>query len=306
MRGVKGLVSIFVPFLNSECFLAEAIESVLNQTYSHWELLLVDDGSTDRSTEIALDYAAKMPEKIRYCEHPGHRNCGLTSSRNLAARNSRGEYLAFLDSDDLWFPDKLKEQVVLMDSHPQAAMIYGLSEFWYDFRAGESTPENHIPPIAPGDRMYAPSFLLSASYPLGSFGVPCPSSYMVRREAFESVGGCVERFNPSTYQLFEDMAFLAKIYLRFPVYVSGTCWGRYRCHGSSMSETVETAGSYRAERRFYFAWLRGYLMQKSIWDPRIWIAVLRQTWRDWMPLPQWAIRLHDRIRHGSNASVLSP
>ena len=300
MSGVKGLVSITIPFLNSERFLSEAVESALSQTYAQWELFLVDDGSTDRSTAIALDYAAGMPERICYLEHPQHRNCGLSCSRNLGARNSRGEYLAFLDSDDVWFPHKLSDQVALMGSHPEAGLIYGLSEFWYDSLGSHaSTPSNFTPPIAPGDRMYSPPFLLPNCYPLGGFGAPCPSSYMLRRAAFDSVGGFEDHFNPTTYQLFEDMAFLAKVYLNVPVFVSGTCWGRYRCHESSMSETVEAAGKYESERRFYFDWLRKYLVQHSVWDERIWRAVLRQTWRDWMPLPQWAIKLHDRIRHRS-------
>src|SRR3974390_1092217 len=102
MRETDDLVSISIPFYNSEDFLSEAIESVLAQTYSHWELFLVDDGSTDRSKDIAHSYAARFPEKITYLEHPNHRNCGLTCSRNLGVRNARGAFLAFLDSDDVW------------------------------------------------------------------------------------------------------------------------------------------------------------------------------------------------------------
>ena len=120
MNEVNGLVSIIIPFLNSERFLSETIESVLHQSYTQWELLLVDDGSTDSSTRIAKECAARLPEKIRYLEHAGHRNRGLTCSRNLGARNSCGEYLAFLDSDDVWLPHKLDAQVALMDSQLEA------------------------------------------------------------------------------------------------------------------------------------------------------------------------------------------
>src|ERR1700691_5509608 len=99
MDEVKGLVSVTIPFHNSEGFLCESIESVLAQTYVHWELFLVDDGSSDRSTRIANDYAARSPERVHYLQHPEHSNCGVTRTRNLGALHSRGEYLAFLDSD---------------------------------------------------------------------------------------------------------------------------------------------------------------------------------------------------------------
>ena len=85
MNEVKGLVSVTIPFHNAERFLTETIESVLAQTYTSWELLLVDDGSTDSSAEIAYRYETQYPGRIRGLEHPDHRNCGLTRSRNLGA-----------------------------------------------------------------------------------------------------------------------------------------------------------------------------------------------------------------------------
>ena len=96
MTETKRLVSVIIPFHTREQFFREAIESVLRQTYTDWELFLVDDGATvGRSTEIALTYARQSPGKIIYLEHPGHRNRGLTRTRNLGAANSRGEYLSF-------------------------------------------------------------------------------------------------------------------------------------------------------------------------------------------------------------------
>src|SRR5579863_2690258 len=116
MREADGLVSITIPFYNSERFLSEAIESVLSQTYTDWELFLVDDGSTDGSTKIAKGYEARFSDKIHHLEHENHRNRGLTSTRNLGARNSRGKFLAFLDSDDVWLPGKLQAQAAAMNA----------------------------------------------------------------------------------------------------------------------------------------------------------------------------------------------
>ena len=79
----RPLVSCITPFLNAEKFIKEAIQSVLDQTYDNWELFLIDDGSTDSSTEIALHYASRYPRKVRYLSHNGHQNLGLGISRNL-------------------------------------------------------------------------------------------------------------------------------------------------------------------------------------------------------------------------------
>lgn len=296
MNQAKRLVSISIPFLNSESFLAEAIESVLHQTYSHWEMFLVDDGSTDGSTAIALEYAASAPSRIRYLEHPGHRNRGLPSSRNLGVRAGTGEYLAFLDSDDVWMPQKLEQQVSLMDAHPEAGLLYGLSEYWHDWDVNRKTKkDNEIPPLAPGGKLYYPPALLTSSYPLGTYGSPCPSSFMLRRTAFDQVGGFEECFNASTYQLYEDHAILAKIYLNAPVFVSDDCWDKYRCHPTSMGHRIEGTAREEAERRFYFRWLQEYLRQHAIRDPAIWMAVRREAWAYWLPLPARAARLLRRI-----------
>src|SRR5258706_2880162 len=83
VQWTRSLVSVVVIFLNAERFISEAVESVVAQTYGNWELLLVDDGSNDGSTEIARSYAAKFPDKIRYLEHHGHENRGMSASRNL-------------------------------------------------------------------------------------------------------------------------------------------------------------------------------------------------------------------------------
>src|SRR6187431_518610 len=78
----KPLVTVIIVFLNAEKFIDEAIASVFAQSYSPWELLLVDDGSTDRSTAIARRYAQRHPNKVRYLEHSGHRNRGISASQN--------------------------------------------------------------------------------------------------------------------------------------------------------------------------------------------------------------------------------
>ena len=79
-------VSVIVIFLDAGKFITESIESVLAQTYANWELILVDDGSSDQSTSIAKDYARRFPDKILYFDHPGHKNLGKSTSRNLGVK----------------------------------------------------------------------------------------------------------------------------------------------------------------------------------------------------------------------------
>lgn len=106
-----GKVSIIVPNYNCENFLEDTIQSVLNQTYKNWELLIVDDCSTDKSVEVIKQYADK-DERIKL--YINERNKGAAASRNWAMREASGKWVAFLDSDDLWMADKLEKQLLYM------------------------------------------------------------------------------------------------------------------------------------------------------------------------------------------------
>jgi glycosyltransferase involved in cell wall biosynthesis len=105
------LVSIVTPCYNSRLFIAHTIESVLSQTYQDWEMLIIDDCSTDDSHNISLEYAAK---DSRIKVYRMERNSGVACARNKAIEFSHGDYLAFLDSDDLWYPEKLEKQLQFM------------------------------------------------------------------------------------------------------------------------------------------------------------------------------------------------
>lgn len=110
---INGLVSVIMPSWNTGKYIAESIQSVFAQTYDRWELLIVDDHSTDNTDDIVRPFLEDS--RVRYLKND--RNCGAALTRNRAIREVRGEWIAFLDSDDLWMPEKLEKQVAFMNEH---------------------------------------------------------------------------------------------------------------------------------------------------------------------------------------------
>lgn len=113
------LVSVIIPVYNYGRYLAEAIESVLNQTYQHLEIIVVDDGSTDQSSEVATSFADRG---VRYC-HQVH--AGIGPARNKGVELARGEFLAFLDADDRWPLWKIERQLRTFENDPALEMVFG-------------------------------------------------------------------------------------------------------------------------------------------------------------------------------------
>jgi GT2 family glycosyltransferase len=118
-------VSVWIPSYNHAQYLPAAIESVLGQTYKDFELIIVDDGSSDDSLAIAQGYAAKYPDIIQVHTHPGHQNRGISETVNLAYSKTRGQYLSGVASDDLLLPEKLERQVAFLEENQDVGWIYG-------------------------------------------------------------------------------------------------------------------------------------------------------------------------------------
>lgn len=110
---MAGLVSIIMPSYNTASFIAESIQSVLAQSYKDWELIIVDDCSPDNTDDVVKPYLSD--ERIRYLKN--EKNSGAAVSRNRALREAKGKWIAFLDSDDLWMPEKLQKQVRFMEKN---------------------------------------------------------------------------------------------------------------------------------------------------------------------------------------------
>lgn len=120
-----GLVSIIIPTYNSAKFIHEAIDSVLNQTYTHWELLITDDCSQDETVRILEEYARRDKRIKVLCMQM---NGGAAKARNNSIRQASGRYIAFLDSDDWWYPDKLQKQLDFMAAN-HYEFVYSAFEY---------------------------------------------------------------------------------------------------------------------------------------------------------------------------------
>jgi glycosyltransferase involved in cell wall biosynthesis len=253
MRSPK--VSVICAVFNGAGFLQEALESVLGQEFSEYELLVIDDGSTDGSDAIARSYAERQPGRIRYLEHPGHVNLGASHARNLGLSKARGELIAFIDSDDVWRPNKLSEQVLIMEAQPAIGMLCGTVNYWSSWAGGRDRL------VATGSRVNSvlrPPEALLRLYPLGTGHAPCPSDLMFRRSLID-LGCTFEEVLSGPVQMYEDQMFFAKVYLIAPVFFSGSVWLDYRQHPDSCVSTVFRDGLYEDMRREFLSWLEHYV-----------------------------------------------
>lgn len=262
-------VTVVMIFFNGEEFIEAAISSVFSQTYPAWELLLVDDGSTDRSGDIARRYAASYPGKVRHLKHPQGENRGMSASRNLGLREGIGGYVAFLDCDDVWHAEKLQRQVRVLTQNPKVDLVYNATWCWYSWQEGDEhrrrdharplgiQPERVVPP--PG---MIPLFLLDRGQ------TPATCSVLIRRSVFESVGGFEEGFRG----LYEDQVFFYKVFLNHIAYIMDGHWDFYRQHTRSCCYLASAGAGltvYHPAHGRFLAWFRSFLAQQPVSHPEI-------------------------------------
>jgi len=273
---VPGMVSVVLIFLNEQRYLAEAVESVRRQNYTNWELLLVDDGSTDLSPSIAKGYAS-ADGRIRYLTHPGRQNLGMSSSRNLGLAHARGEYVAFLDGDDVYLPSRLGRHVEVLAEQPSIMMVASDHLRWFadaEPALGASHAVHVRGFFAIGDQVWKPPLGLMVAVGISYLGLGI-CNVTVRRAAAQSVGGFESQFTA----LYEDQAFTSKIACRFPVYVMQEYLARYRHHPASWTRRAKESGAVdakvpQADTLRFAEWLLSHLQQMGIDDPLL-ISLIR-------------------------------
>lgn len=210
-------VSVVIPAYNAAHLLSEAIDSVRSQTFTDWELWIVDDGSTDNTQEIVDRYCRK-DERIQLVTQ---KNSGVSSARNLGVARSQGELIAFLDADDRWLPEKLRVHVEFMNSRPEVGVSFARVEFL----TVDGIPTNK--------RTNCSLINLSAADFLYTNPTVTTSNVVVRRELFEKLQGFDQTINYS-----EDIELLFR-----SVHYSGVegidrVLVRYRVHNTGLSSTL--------------------------------------------------------------------
>ncbi len=210
-------VSVIIPVYNSEKFISETINSVLSQTFTDYEIVVIDDGSIDKTREIIDEFIQKYLGKIRYIYQE---NQGVSVARNNGILNSSGEYIAFLDHDDLWLPAKLLCQVEYMDNHSEIA--FSFTETKVINEAGEEYAQwrhentrNTFFELCQGDYIHA-------------------LTVMVRREALAKVG----LFDPDLL-VAQDYDLWLRLARNFSSGIIKTPLAKYRIHQSNLSRNLD-------------------------------------------------------------------
>ena len=269
-------VSVVMIFLDGERFMDEAVASVVAQTFTDWELVLVDDGSTDGSTAIAQRWAA-ADERIRYLDHDGHANLGMSASRNRGIAEARGDLITFLDCDDIWLPDHLAPQVATLDADALLDATYGAHRYWYSWSDDlDDVERDHQSRLGvEPDTVQEPGELL-LTYRRDTGTLPAICSVLLRRAALLRLGGFAVEFRGC----FEDQVMLAKLGLHLRVHVSGDSTVLYRRHDASACAIAIERGTYHpmrpnvAEHR-YLQWLDRYLVEQGEGDSETRVLVRR-------------------------------
>ncbi|RWE14020.1 MAG: glycosyltransferase [Mesorhizobium sp.] len=258
------LISVITPFLNVERFLPDAIESVRAQTFTDWEMLLIDDGSSDGSAAIA-EAAATGDPRIRFIRSNGQRR-GAAAARNAGIAAASGMFFTFLDGDDIFEPEKFETELAIFDAHPRAKVLYGPTLWWFPDEPHRNWTDSM--PRQSG-RLHMPPDLLDQVIVRQRAHVPCICSIMVHREALVAVGGFDEAF-----ELYEDQTLLVKLLLRYPVFVTSTPTGRYRQHLDSTSAKATASGIYdrlrpHAARIGFLEWVEMHASASGLMTPEL-------------------------------------
>jgi glycosyltransferase involved in cell wall biosynthesis len=308
------LVSVIIPTFNREGYLREAIDSVFAQTYANWELIVADDGSTD-GTRAYLATLDRRRVRVVACDRAGSPG----RMRNIALRVALGAYVAFLDDDDLWMPQKLTLQVADLLSKPECAWSYT-----YFAQVGEHGEEV---PLRPGQRPESCAGWILEPLVDGQAWV-APSAVLAARNLLDAVGGFDETLTASQdYDTFLKMSVRSQVSL-LPAYLSahrihpGNTWkrlpaseiaagqllvysrllalripesARRACEGQCAAARIRLANAYRSESQYRKA--LGALVDAArlggahaAW----WLALVKTCLRPFMPPA--AMRLYRALR----------
>ncbi len=219
-------VSVIIPVFNDERFIGAAIESVQRQQFRPLEIIVIDDGSTDGTKDAVDRSSGPVPVSYHY-----QKNQGPGVARNLGVSRAQGDWIAFLDADDIWYPQKLAVQLEQIEVHPEAGLVYS------DFDV--LLPEGAIAPRTTVRQFTRPSkdeWKKLANVVFDGRPFPFPSTVLVRRDVFEGLGG----FRADMRQYFEDFELFARVAKSFSLFYIGQNLVLYRLTPKSQRELQDT------------------------------------------------------------------
>ena len=234
---MKPLVSVIIPNYNYARYVCEAIDSVLTQTYPNIEIIVVDDGSKDESKEILQSYGGKIKTILQ-------QNQGVSAARNNGLTESKGEFIAFLDADDVWLPQKIEKQIERFLSDDLLGLVHVGVE---DIDADGKHLSNHLDGLE-GDISH--EFLLfNRAVVLGG-----GSGIIIRRQILEEIGGFDTRLSTSAdWDVFHQVSSRSKVGFIAEVLL------KYRIHGSNMHGNIR-----RMEREMMLGFEKAFAAKPNV------------------------------------------
>lgn len=223
-------VDIIIPAYNAAHFLPKALDSVIAQTFSDWRILLIDDGSQDRTAEVVAPYRERLGDRLLYVHK---QNGGLAAARNTAIQHATAEFLALLDADDIWLPNRLEAAVRRFQGHPEIGIVYGFvtridqdGRLLDTFATRNAHAEGHVA-----------RYIYQRTLDL-----PCPT-ITFRRVCVEQVGGFDESMRAT-----EDRDLWLRIAQKFEVALVPEIVAYYRVSAQAM--TTDSDRMLQAQRKF--------------------------------------------------------
>jgi SAM-dependent methyltransferase len=259
--GRRPTVSVLMRVFNAAAHVGEAIESVRSQSFDAWELIVVDDGSTDESYGIARRFAEHEPGRIRVLQHADRANHGASETANRALAEASGEYVAFLDADDCWMPERLAHDIDVLDANPAVAAVLSNTLYW---SMDEDRPAEVDAFNAPLNSVWPARSFFRSAWLRHESSVPCITAFTARTDLLRGLGGF-----DVTYPVAEDMKMIAELVFRHPVYVAEACNTEYRrTQGSLWSRAVQDGRDADSRRRF-LTWMRALIDWEAGDDPTL-------------------------------------
>ncbi len=215
---MKPVVSIIIPAYNAAKYIRETIDSICKQSLSEWELWIIDDGSSDQTAEIVDTYT--NDSRIHLISK---KNEGVSIARNVGFQQATGEYVAFLDADDVWLEPRLEKMVALFRTRPSLGLVHSHMQVIDEHSQLQET-------IYKGKE----GFILDSLLLWEECNIPAPSSILVKREVVDQVGGFSDKLSTAA-----DQEFFFRVAAQYEIGMVPEVLGLYRIHGENMHSNIQ-------------------------------------------------------------------